>query len=420
MELRADLHIHSKYSRATSRAMDIPHLTSAAATKGIDLLGTGDFTHPAWRSELKSWLEETPYEGVYEYGGVYFILQTEVNLAFRRGDRLHRIHLVVLAPDFEVAEEASTLMSRWGNLEADGRPTLSVEPPEFLEAILEIDPWVEVIPAHVWTPWYSLFGSRSGFDSVEEAFQDQSHRIHALETGLSSDPPMNWRLSSLDRYALVSFSDAHSANSLRLGRELTAFSVKEPSYREIVRALREPSHAALAYTVEVPPEYGKYHYDGHRSCGVRMHPKEAIRRGNTCPICGRQLTLGVLHRVEELADRPEGAISANARPFYRLIPLREILTLAKEEGRLSEKPDVVYRKLVEEFGSEMRVLLSRNYQTLERLAGETVAGVLRAMHSGDLLIDPGYDGVYGRLLLDSGSRELNRFREFGDLTEFLS
>ncbi|MDK2463444.1 MAG: endonuclease Q family protein [Candidatus Korarchaeota archaeon] len=416
--LRADLHIHSRYSRATSPRMDIPHLVSAARLKGVDLLGTGDFTHPGWMRELRSWLSRGESGDLYEYGGVLFLPQTEVNLQFRRGEKIHRIHVVVLAPSLEAAEQASEVASRWGDLAVDGRPTLSVEPAEFVEAIAEVDPWIEVIPAHAWTPWYSVFGSRSGFDSLEEAFGDQVVRIHAIETGLSSDPPMNWRLSSLDRYSLVSFSDAHSPSPLRLGRELTAFEVRAPEYREIVRAIRGEGTSRIAYTVEVPPEYGKYHYDGHRDCGVRLHPKEATRRGNTCPVCGRPLTLGVLHRVEELADRPEGYRPPDKRPFYSLIPLEELLAMANSRRALPDKPQVVYEALIREFGSELEALMSGDLERLRSIAGDLVAQSVRVMREGSLRIEPGYDGVYGKIIPPG---ETSRDPpDFEDLTDYLS
>lgn len=416
--LRADLHIHSRYSRATSPRMDIPHLVSAARLKGIDVLGTGDFTHPAWREELRSWLSRADSGDLYEYGGVLFVPQTEVNLQFRAGGDVHRIHLVVLAPDLDAADQAAEVMSRWGSLEADGRPTLSVEPAEFVEAVAEVDPWVEVIPAHAWTPWYSVFGSRSGFDSLEEAFGDQVRRIHAIETGLSSDPPMNWRLSSLDRYSLVSFSDAHSPTPLRLGRELTAFEVSAPEYREMIRAIRREGSSKIAYTVEVPPEYGKYHYDGHRACGVRLHPREAERRGNTCPMCGRPLTLGVLHRVEELADRPEGRRPPGARPFYSLIPLEELLSLASSRGALPDRSQVVYGSVIGEFGSELEALMTGDLERLRNIAGDLVARSVGAMRGGTLTIEPGYDGVYGRIVPPGESPRDPRI--LGDLTDYLS
>lgn len=400
MRVLADLHVHSRFSRGTSPKLSLETMSRGARVKGLDVLGTGDFTHPAWMEELRSKLEPSEFDGIYSFGGVLFVVQTEVSLIFSKGGKEHRIHLVVLAPSLESAGQISEVLSRWGNLRLDGRPTLRVSPPEFVEAVTELDPWIEVIPAHVWTPWYSLFGSRSGFDSVEEAFEDQAQKIHALETGLSSDPPMNWMVSQLDRYRLVSFSDAHSASPRRLGREATAFDLNEPSYRSLISAIRGALGPSIAFTVEVDPAYGKYHFDGHRACGVRMHPKEAEERSNLCPVCGRPLTVGVLHRVFELADRPEGYVPEGATPFVRTVPLHDLLGAALGLPPDSPVVEREYLTLVRRFGTEFSVILDSSPEEVSDERVKRIVELARAVRNGKIEIEPGYDGVYGRIVID--------------------
>ncbi len=401
MRIFADLHIHSRYSRATSKEMNVPNLAYWAERKGLNLLGTGDFTHPIWLRELKATLRPSEFEGFYScfHGKTFFILSAEVNTIFEREGRVHRIHHLILAPDFEAVESINAILSERGDLSADGRPSLQMTPAELVDSLLEVGDDHDVIPAHIWTPWFSMVGSTSGFDSVEEAFEDASIHIHALETGLSSDPPMNWRLSRLDRYALVSSSDAHSPWSWRIGRELNVFDLKEPSYKAIIRAIRSKSPSEFLFTVETNPAYGKYHYDGHSRCGVRLHPRESMKLGNRCPVCGRRLTIGVLHRVEELADRPEGYVPPDALPYKDLLPLYEVISFSLGSGEKYSKSMLnIYNSLVDSFGNELRILLEVPVEEIATIAGEEVAGSILKVREGRVEIEPGYDGVYGKPL----------------------
>ncbi len=397
MRIYADFHIHSRYSRATSKEMSVPNLAYWAEKKGLNLLGTGDFTHPIWLRELKTVLKPSEFEGFYSYKGTFFILTAEINTIFEREGRTHRIHHLILAPDFEAVESLNAILGERGDLISDGRPSLQMTPAELVDSVLEVGQDLEVIPAHIWTPWFSLFGSNSGFDSVEEAFEDASAHIHALETGLSSDPPMNWRLSSLDRYTLVSSSDAHSPWSWRIGRELNVFDLKEPSYRTLLRAIRSKSPSEFLFTVETNPAYGKYHYDGHSKCGVRLHPKEAMKLGNRCPVCGKRLTIGVLHRVEELADRPEGYMPTGALPYKDLLPLYEVISFSLGSGeKYSKRMLKIYNELINRFGNELKILMEVPLDEISSVVGDSIANSILLIREGKVEIEPGYDGVYGK------------------------
>ncbi|RLG52502.1 MAG: DNA helicase UvrD [Thermoproteota archaeon] len=302
-----------------------------------------------------------------------------------------------MAPDFEAVESLNAILGERGDLISDGRPSLQMTPAELVDSVLEVGQDLEVIPAHIWTPWFSLFGSNSGFDSVEEAFEDASAHIHALETGLSSDPPMNWRLSSLDRYTLVSSSDAHSPWSWRIGRELNVFDLKEPSYRTLLRAIRSKSPSEFLFTVETNPAYGKYHYDGHSKCGVRLHPKEAMKLGNRCPVCGKRLTIGVLHRVEELADRPEGYMPTGALPYKDLLPLYEVISFSLGSGeKYSKRMLKIYNELINRFGNELKILMEVPLDEISSVVGDSIANSILLIREGKVEIEPGYDGVYGK------------------------
>ncbi|MCK4714451.1 MAG: DNA helicase UvrD, partial [Candidatus Aenigmarchaeota archaeon] len=364
MRTIADLHIHSHYSRATSKRMNLEELSKYAKIKGVDLLGTGDFTHPEWFSELKSRLKETAH-GIYEYNGMRFLFSTEISLIYTQGGRGRKVHNVILAPDMDGAKNITDWIKTKGRVDYDGRPIFGFSCIELVEAMRKIDEKIEVIPAHIWTPHFGAMGAASGFDSVKECFGDQARHIHALETGLSSDPAMNWRVSSLDKYALVSFSDSHSAWPWRLGREATVFDLKELTYDNIIRAIR--TREGLAETLEFFPEEGKYHLDGHRACNVCMEPKESIRTGKICPVCKRPLTIGVLHRVEELADREEGFQPEGAKPFRSLIPLSEIIASVKGTSLVASKNVwSEYNRMLEAFGSEYRILLEAGQAEMAR------------------------------------------------------
>lgn len=393
MRIIADLHLHSKYSRATSREMDVENMARWCKIKGITIVGTGDFTHPVWLRELKAKLKPTD-RGLYTHGGIYFMLTVEVSNIYPQGGRLRKIHNIILCPSFEMAERINAVLGRFGSLMADGRPTLTLPSDKMVEYLMEISRDCMVVPAHVWTPWFSLFGSNSGFDSLDECFGDQTRHIYAVETGLSSDPPMNWRLSQLDRVVLVSNSDAHSP--AKLGREANVFDA-EPDYYELMRIIREKDTGKLLYTVEFFPEEGKYHYDGHRNCNARLTPEEAKTRGNRCPVCGRPVTVGVMHRVEDLADREEGYVPEGVVPHRNLIPLEEIIaeSMGAQVGTSAVREE--YFKLCAQLGNEFAVLLEVSLEDLARHTTPRIVEGVRRVREGQVEIKPGYDGVYGEI-----------------------
>jgi len=393
MRIIADLHIHSKYSRATSKELNIKNLEKYARLKGLNLLGTGDFTHPLWLKELKNELSEDGTGILKTKTGFNFILQTEISLMYLQDGKSRKIHNVILARNFDVVGQIIEYLKKYGRVDYDGRPIFGIKCPEFVEIMKEIDKDVEIIPAHVWTPWFGLFGSKSGFDSVEECFKDQSKHIHALETGLSSDPEMNWRLSSLDKYALVSNSDMHSFWPWRIGRECNIFDLKELGYDLILKAIR--TKQGLIETIEVDPSYGKYHFDGHRNCNVCMSPMESLKNKDVCPVCRRKLTIGVLHRVEELADRPAGFKPKDAVPFKSLIPLSEILSRLLNSGIATQKTWKAYYDLVSESRSEINILLNLPLDELKKITNERTAEAIINVRNGKIKIQPGFDGEYG-------------------------
>jgi uncharacterized protein (TIGR00375 family) len=402
MRVIADLHLHSRYSRATSRDMDIEHMARWAKIKGITLLGTGDFTHPVWLREMRARLRPTD-RGLFVHDGSHFMLTVEVSNIYPARGRLRKIHNVLLAPSFEVVDKINAVLGRFGNLLADGRPTLTLPTDRLVEYVMEISPDCMVIPAHAWTPWFSLYGSNSGFDAIAECFGDQLHHIAAVETGLSSDPPMNWRLSELDRTMLVSNSDAHSLP--KLGREANVFFC-ELDYFEIVRILREKDTSRFLYTLEFFPEEGKYHYDGHRNCNRRMTPKETKASGGRCPVCGRSPTVGVLHRVELLADREEGFVPEGAVPYRNLIPLEEIIAeaMGTQPGTAGAREE--YLKLCKVFGGEFTVLLDAPVEEVRKHTTLRIAEGLRRVREGQVSIAPGYDGVFGEISIFKDGEEV--------------
>ncbi|MEM4633606.1 MAG: endonuclease Q family protein, partial [Candidatus Anstonellaceae archaeon] len=324
----ADLHIHSKYSRATSQSMDLESLSRWAKAKGIDVVGTGDFTHPKWFLELESQTIESDC-GFLQYNGVNFCLSCEVSCIYSQGGKMRRIHMVILSPSLEIAAQINERLEKKGNLKADGRPTFGMTAIEMCELVLGVSDKNLVIPAHAWTPWFSVFGSASGFDSLKECFGEYEKSIYAIETGLSSDPAMNWRLSQLDRLQLLSNSDSHSPE--KIGREANVFELDRLTYDELYEAVRYKEKRKLACTYEFYPEEGKYHFDGHRNCKVCFSPQETKKHGGICPVCRKPLTIGVLNRVEQLADRPEGFVPKNAVHFESLVPLKELLAEALDK-----------------------------------------------------------------------------------------
>lgn len=388
----ADLHIHSKYSRATSRDMDIPNITKWSKLKGVELLGTGDFTHHLWLQELKQYLKPEGNSGLYVYQNLHFILSTEISSIFSQSGKSYRVHNIVIAPCFEIVEEINKMLSSYGNIASDGRPILGISCKKLAEELFRISPDIMLIPAHIWTPWFSVFGSNSGFDSLEEAFDKYTDKITALETGLSSNPAMNWMVSKLDKFSLVSNSDSHSP--FRIAREANVFDC-QLNYWEIKEALEKKDRTKFLYTLEFFPEEGKYHFDGHRNCKVRLHPKETKKYKGICPVCGRTLTKGVLARVEELADREEGFVPDNAIPYKSLIPLDEIIAEAKGVKKGTKQVESEYMNLVNMFGSEFNLLVNVEEKDLFSNLPEKIAEGIKRVREKKVEILPGYDGEYG-------------------------
>lgn len=394
MKVVADLHLHSKYSRAVSQQMVIPEIARWAKRKGIDLVGIPDWTHPLWFREIQEALVEAG-EGIYRFRGepseILFVLATEISSIYRQGDQTRRIHNLILAPSLAVADKINhQLRSQGVNLLSDGRPITGLSSLELAELIFSVSPQCLIIPAHIWTPWFSLYGSRSGFDSLRECFGTFSRHILAVETGLSSNPAMNWRVEELDKRTIVSFSDAHSP--AKLGREVTILEMEKVSYPAIREALQK---GQVASTIEFYPEEGKYHFTGHRKCGVKQTPIETKKLGVNCPACGKPLTVGVMHRVEELAKRP-GDFRPQSRPDYQMmVPLAEILSESLGVGVSSQTVQNEYNRLTENFASELNVLLRTKTEDVVRVAGEKVAEGIKRVREGNLVIDPGYDGVFG-------------------------
>ncbi|MFH1210882.1 MAG: endonuclease Q family protein [archaeon] len=387
-----DLHIHSKYSRACSTSLDIPNLEKYARIKGVNLLGTGDFTHPKWINDLKSNLTEQGNGILKTKSGFDFVLQTEISLIYSQGGKGRRVHMIILAPSFDVVSQITEALGKRGRLDYDGRPIFKIPSPELIEMMMSISKDIELVPAHAWTPWFSLFGSNSGFDSLKDCFLDKVNHVHAIETGLSSDPPMNWRLSQLDNLSILSFSDSHSFWPWRLGREATIFDF-DLSYKNLIKAIR--TREGLDSTVEVDPNFGKYHLTGHRACNIKLTPKESLKLNNICPKCGRPLTVGVLQRVEALADRPDGFKPKDAKPFHSIIPVSEILASLLDKAVSTKAVWQEYNKLIDNFKSEFNVLLFTPREDLEKVVGEKIADAIIRNRNHEIEISPGYDGVYG-------------------------
>ncbi len=418
MKYVADLHIHSKFSRATSREMVLDTLAYWAKIKGIQLLATGDFTHPEWLFLLKQKLEPTgngffrlknivPSENGYLEGlplstqDVSFILSTEISFIYSKNGKVRKIHILLLAPDFESVEKINQKLSGLGNLRSDGRPILGLDAKAFVKIVADHCPQCVVIPSHIWTPWFSLFGANSGFDTIEECFEEMTPFIFALETGLSSDPAMNWKLSSLDKYSLVSNSDAHSPS--KLGREANVFDT-EFSYSGLVDAIKTKDSDKFLYTVEFFPEEGKYHYDGHRKCDILFSPRESLQHNNICPVCGKRLTIGVMHRVNELADREQGEYTSLRVPYKNLIPLNEIIAQAIEKTSECKSVWDIYFRFIHEFENEQNILTELKLSELMRLTPERVGIGVERMRKGDVKIVPGHDGCFGQISLFADDR----------------
>jgi len=401
MKFVADFHLHSKYSRATSKDMELENLDIWAQTKGIKVLGTGDFTHPEWFKNLKQKLE--PAEpGLFKLKNknspTRFMLTVEVSCIYSKKNRVRKIHVLVFAPSFEAAEKINAHLSWIGNLKADGRPILGLDAKELAKIALDASENCLIIPAHAWTPWFAIFGSKSGFNSIEECFDEYAKYIYAIETGLSSDPAMNWRLSVLDKISLISCSDAHSLP--KMGREANVFDT-EMSYPAILDAIKTKDPKKFLYTIEFFPQEGKYHYDGHRLCQVSLGPQESKKYNNICPNCGKPLTIGVLNRVEELADRPAGFKPENAIPFKSLIPLQEIVAGALGTLPGTKQGEKEYKNLIEKLGNEFTVLLDASPGDLREATLPEIAEGISRVREGRIHIEPGYDGVYGKIKIFS-------------------
>lgn len=448
MKVIADLHLHSRFARAVSSQMVVSVMSEWSRKKGIDLIATGDWTHPVWLRELQAGLEEAE-QGLYKVKGssdegVRFLLSTELSSIYSQGDSTRRVHYLVWAPSFEVAGKINkTLTGRGVNLMSDGRPILGLSTREVAQLVFDIDENCLIIPAHVWTPWFSLYGSKSGFDSLRDCFGDLAHNIYAVETGLSSDPAMNWKIEELEGKSIVSFSDAHSPQ--KLGREATVFELEKLNYESIRKALgsdnrktrntqriresddqkfRDPdlsefSGSQISYTIEFYPEEGKYHYTGHRKCNVVHSPKESRKMGTICPVCGKGLTVGVMSRVESLAahdietesetDRfgvrwiksKETTFRANGsmgrRPYVMLVPLLEIISESLSVGVGTKTALSAYENLISHFGSEFKVLLETSIEDLDKLTDPKIVEGIKKVRSGDIMIEPGYDGVFGKV-----------------------
>jgi uncharacterized protein (TIGR00375 family) len=403
MKIFADLHIHSKYARATSKNMDLENLSKFGKLKGLNLIGTGDFTHPKWLKELKEKLKPIEDTGIYSFNGMNFILTTEISTVYIQDNKVRKIHHVIHVPSLEIVDQINNELTKLGaKLDIDGRLLLNERTSvELVETLIKIYDNTLIVPAHAWTPWFSLFGSKSGFDKVEDCYKDQTKYIYALETGLSSDPPMNWRLSSLDKFALMSNSDCHSPWPWRLGRECNVFELEKMTYWEILDAVKKKDKKRFLFTVEVSPAYGKYHWTGHRNCNVSLSPKQSLKVNNICPVCHRKLTVGVEERVEELADREEGFVPKDVIPFKDLLPLFELINVALRIDSLYSKSSwLVYNKLIQKFGNEFNVLLDVPREELEKVAEKKLVEIIMKNREGKIKIIPGFDGVYGKPMFD--------------------
>jgi len=407
MEIITDLHLHSKYSRAVSSQMTVSQIALWAAKKGIGLVGSSDFTHPLWLRELKENLKEVD-QGVFALKDdslpTLFLLSVEISSIYSQEGRSHRIHNVVLAPSLTVVEEINTKLRQRGvNLFSDGRPMTGLTSLQICDIVFSASSDCLIIPAHVWTPWYSLYGANSGFDSLKECFGEFSEKILAIETGLSSDPAMNWRVTELDQKSIVSFSDAHSPR--KLGREATVFNIaqdKKINYPTLKEALAKQE---IAYTIEFYPEEGKYHWTGHRACDVKQSPEQTAKLGTTCPVCGKKLTIGVMQRVEQLSSRSLDEVvgekdhliksKLNRPPYFMIVPLLEILAEVTGNASSSQTVESLYEQMIAKFGSEMEILLKTPVEFLSQSFSERVGEAIEKVRQGQISVDPGYDGVFG-------------------------
>ncbi len=411
MKIIADLHLHSKYSRATSKEMDVPNLCHWAKIKGIDIIATGDFCHPQYLKELKQELVSNG-KGLFTHkkdkskNPTHFILSNEVSCIYKKGDKTRRLHICLFAPSLEAVEKLSNTLDKKGfNIKSDGRPIFGLDVRDLTEMVLDIDEKFMVVPAHIWTPWFALFGSKSGFDTIEECFEDMTPNIYAAETGLSSDPEMNWRLSALDNITLISNGDSHSP--AKLGREANVFELQDYSYDEIYNLIKEKDRRKFLYTIEFYPQEGKYHWDGHAKCKISFSPQDTKKNKGICPVCKKPLVLGVDYRVDELADRPLGFKPENAIPYKSLVPLQEIIAECFQVRSATKKVKNSYDNLIKKFGSEFKILLDISVEDLKK-ENELLAEAVQRVREGKVHVEPGYDGVFGIVQIFN-KKEIKKF-----------
>jgi len=402
MKVITDLHIHSRFSRACSPQLTILNIAKWSKIKGIDIVSTSDFTHPQWLSEIKENLEDNG-KGLFvlkngEYK-THFILSTEVSCIYKRGDKCRRLHICILFPKIKSVEKFNNALEKLGkNLKSDGRPILGLDVRDIVDIALEADEKALIIPAHIWTPWFAMFGSKSGFNSVEECFGKYTKYIYAMETGLSTDPLMNWMVSDLDKFLLVSNSDAHSLENL--GREANVWELDNFSYDEIYNLFKNKNKNKFLYTIEFYPEGGKYHSDGHLKCGTFFNPQETKRNKGICPVCKKPLVIGTMNRVMELADRSLKDIEKIRNkfvPYKSLIPLKEIIGEIERVGPKSKKVDKIYQELIGKGNNEFNILLNISIDDLKIIGGEIFAEAIKRMRAGQIYLQPGYDGKYGTI-----------------------
>ncbi|MCX6749741.1 MAG: endonuclease Q family protein [Candidatus Pacearchaeota archaeon] len=406
MEIIADLHIHSKHARATSKNISIENLEKYARIKGIGLLGVGDFQHALRRKEIDEKLTEDDKGILRTASGFPFIWQTEISLMYSQNGKRGAVHLLVFAPNKEIADQITAFLGSKGRLDYDGRPIFGMTSPAFVEALKKISDKIEIIPAHCMTPWFGLFGSKTGFNSLQECFQDQYKKIYAVESGMSADPSMLWRFKEVSEgINIVSFSDAHSFWPWRLGREATIFDIPELSYGNIIKAIR--TGEGLKGTIETPPEYGKYHWDGHRLCNFSCSSDETKKINGICPVCKKPLIIGVDNRVEEIASFPLGFKPKSAKLFYKLLPLQEVIALAKNSRLESPKTWEIYNELIRNFGNELNILLNASKESLlgKNVDAKLVELILKN-REGEIKVAPGYDGEYGKALMGEKQKAL--------------
>jgi len=387
--------------------MGIKEIARYSKIKGLQLVGTGDFTHPQWLREIQETLNADAATGLFKLANniepsVSFMLTTEVCTIFDYNNHIKKVHHVIFTPTIDQAIQINDKLCKYGSLSNDGRPILNIAAPQLVEEIMEVSADNMIFPAHAWTPWFSVFGAFSGFDSIDECYQDMIKHIHALETGLSSDPPMNWRLSNLDRFTLVSNSDSHSFWPWRIGREANVFELENLSYWEVTDAIRTKDTRRFKFTIETDPAYGKYHWTGHRNCNVSLSPLEARKFNNICPVCRRELTKGVEQRVEDLADRPAGFKAVQAPGFMRLLPLSEIIAaVLNVDSPSTQTVWKVYNALLHRFGDEYTVLIDTSKEELTKTVEPSIADAITKVREGSVKVVPGFDGVYGKLVFHS-------------------